>query len=406
MRPGADGELDPDRGRRETSDPAAPRRSDSTLRLTREASGPRRGAPARIPVVRPREAVGEGGGGRVDAAAGAGGCARGQGGGRGGGRVDAAAGAGGCARGQGGGRGGGRVDAAAGARWGGCARGQGGGRGGSGGRLLVGFVGGAIKQVWWRRGEPVYATSTAAEDGLLARLQARGLIGRGQAGLGAPRVDGGPAASARRLVQAGLLKPREQARRSATRAAHRRVAVLRRRSAGSSTPSRASATSAATRRARACWSGGAAGAQGRAAARGHARKYMSLRTGRRHRAAGRRSSTGRRRRSGSACSTAAAASGSLWRRTGSTSASCGRRRVLLGGRSGAAGGGRRDAALVAIDRRRIEERLALARVSDYFALLGVARDAGRAEVLRAHADLRETFAEERLEPRSARGAGG
>ena len=59
-----------------------------------------------------------------------------------------------------------------------------------------------------------------------------------------------------------------------------------------------------------------------------------------------------------------------------------------------------DAALVVIDRRRIEERLALAGSSDYFALLGVARDAGRAAVLRAHADLRETFAEERLEPRS------
>ena len=59
-----------------------------------------------------------------------------------------------------------------------------------------------------------------------------------------------------------------------------------------------------------------------------------------------------------------------------------------------------DAALVAIDRRRIDERLALARASDYFGLLGLDRDAGRAEVLRAHADLRGTFADERLEPRT------
>ena len=51
-------------------------------------------------------------------------------------------------------------------------------------------------------------------------------------------------------------------------------------------------------------------------------------------------------------------------------------------------------------RRRIDERLALARDSDYFALLGVGRAAGRAEVLRAHADLRDTFADERLEPRT------
>jgi hypothetical protein len=59
-----------------------------------------------------------------------------------------------------------------------------------------------------------------------------------------------------------------------------------------------------------------------------------------------------------------------------------------------------DAVLVAIDRRRIDERLALARASDYFALLGLERSAGRAEVLRAHADLRGTVADERLEPRT------
>jgi hypothetical protein len=59
-----------------------------------------------------------------------------------------------------------------------------------------------------------------------------------------------------------------------------------------------------------------------------------------------------------------------------------------------------EASLVAIDRRRIDERLALARDSDYFSLLGVSRDAGRAELLRAHADLRDTFADEQLEPRT------
>ena len=59
-----------------------------------------------------------------------------------------------------------------------------------------------------------------------------------------------------------------------------------------------------------------------------------------------------------------------------------------------------EAVWVAIDRRRIDERLALARASDYFAVLGVGREAGRAEVLRAHADLRSTFADERLEART------
>lgn len=51
------------------------------------------------------------------------------------------------------------------------------------------------------------------------------------------------------------------------------------------------------------------------------------------------------------------------------------------------------ASLVALDRRRVRERLRLARETDYFALLGLPRDATRAEVLRAHADLTATFRE-------------
>lgn len=53
---------------------------------------------------------------------------------------------------------------------------------------------------------------------------------------------------------------------------------------------------------------------------------------------------------------------------------------------------------VAIDRRRIEARLALAREADYFALLGLERDATRADVRVAWADLDRTFGEARLEP--------
>ncbi len=52
---------------------------------------------------------------------------------------------------------------------------------------------------------------------------------------------------------------------------------------------------------------------------------------------------------------------------------------------------------VAIDRRRIEARLALAREADYFALLGLDRDATRADVRVAWADLDRTFGEARLE---------
>ncbi len=57
------------------------------------------------------------------------------------------------------------------------------------------------------------------------------------------------------------------------------------------------------------------------------------------------------------------------------------------------------AGLVALDRRRVRERLRLARETDYFGLLGLTRDATRDEVLRAHADLSATFGEG-LEPAS------
>jgi uncharacterized protein DUF4388 len=53
---------------------------------------------------------------------------------------------------------------------------------------------------------------------------------------------------------------------------------------------------------------------------------------------------------------------------------------------------------LAVDRRRIEERLALAREADYFALLGLERTATRAEVRTAWADLMRTFGDARLEP--------
>jgi hypothetical protein len=53
---------------------------------------------------------------------------------------------------------------------------------------------------------------------------------------------------------------------------------------------------------------------------------------------------------------------------------------------------------IAIDRDRITARLALAREADYFALLGLPRDATRADVRVAWADLDRTFGDDRLEP--------
>lgn len=52
---------------------------------------------------------------------------------------------------------------------------------------------------------------------------------------------------------------------------------------------------------------------------------------------------------------------------------------------------------VGLDMARIDERLQLGREGDYFAVLGVPRDAARLEVRRAHADLLLTFDEANLE---------
>ena len=271
----------------------------------------------------------------------------------------------------------------------------------SSGRLLVGFVGGAIKQVWWRRGVPIYAASSAAEDGLPARLQARGLIGRGQLQASARLADEDLQASARRLVQAGLLKPREQAevvRDAALRIVESLCSDAAERWLLDAEPSPGDV-------------GRDANLLGLLAS--GARLGLSL----------------ERLREDMPESTCLCvqvedierlAAQLDWPEAAQWLG------LLDGGRSlgqlveedglderelwaaaqvlWAAGLAQPvevdvDAALV-IDRRRIEERLALAGSSDYFALLGVARDAGRAAVLRAHADLRETFAEERLEPRS------
>ncbi len=58
---------------------------------------------------------------------------------------------------------------------------------------------------------------------------------------------------------------------------------------------------------------------------------------------------------------------------------------------------RRQGSASGVDQARIEERLGLARDADYFALLGLRRNASRSDVRRAYAELDQTFDDEVLE---------
>ena len=52
---------------------------------------------------------------------------------------------------------------------------------------------------------------------------------------------------------------------------------------------------------------------------------------------------------------------------------------------------------VALDEQRLHERLALVRRADYFAVLGVPRDASKSEIRQAYRELEETFSDQSLE---------
>lgn len=270
------------------------------------------------------------------------------------------------------------------------------------GRLVVGFAGGVVKQVWWRRGLPVYAASTAVSDGLLVRLQARGLLGRGQQAAAARVIDGELAGSARRLVQAGLLKPREQ--QEAVRDAVQRICESLCSDAAQVWQAEAGAAPAEIDVETPLLAMLVAGAR---LGLGLERMQDALPESTRLRldvddlaaladelrwpeAEGWLELLDGGRELGLLVAEDGLDERELW------AASC----VLLAADLAVPAEFGAEAALVEIDRRRIDERLALARDSDYFSLLGVGREAGRAELLRAYADLRDTFADEQLEPRT------
>ena len=270
------------------------------------------------------------------------------------------------------------------------------------GRLTVGFGDGARRVVWWRRGGPVYAASTAAGDGLVARLRARGLLARAQVTGAARVVDGELAPSAARLVQAGLLKPREQ--QEAVRDAVARIfeALCSDTAVDWSVdPAPPAAEVSLDTPVLALLTAGVRAGFTREALRDPLPDDLVLRLEvDEHAALARELGWPGAEEwlvllDGSRSLAQLVAEDGLDERD-LWVAAC----VLTAAGLAVPAEPDADATLVAIDRRRIDERLALARASDYFALLGLGHDAGRAEVLRAHADLRATFADDRLEPRT------
>ena len=270
------------------------------------------------------------------------------------------------------------------------------------GRLTVGFGDGARRVVWWRHGAPVYAASTAAGDGLVARLRARGLLARAQVAGAARVVDGELVPSAARLVQAGLLKPREQ--QEAVRDAVARIfeALCSDMAVEWSVdPAAAPAEVSSDTSVLALLTAGVRAGFTREALRDPLPDDLVLRLEvDEHAALARELGWPGAEQwlmllDGSRSLAQLVAEDGLDERD-LWVAAC----VLTAAGLAVPAEPDADATLVAIDRRRIDERLALARASDYFALLGLGRDAGRAEVLRAHADLRATFADDRLEPRT------
>ncbi len=270
------------------------------------------------------------------------------------------------------------------------------------GRLAVDFDDGARRMVWWRRGAPVYAASTASADGLVSRLRARGLLARAQVAGAARVVDGALVPSAARLVAAGLLKPREQ--QEAVRDAVARIfeglcseAAVRWVVDPGSPPAEVSPDTPVL----ALLAAGVRVGFTREALQGPLPDDLVLRLEVDDLAALARELGWPGAEEWLVLLDGSRSLAQLIAEDGLDErdlwvAAC----VLTAAGLAVPAEPDVDATLVAIDRRRIDERLALARASDYFALLGLERDAGRALVLRAHADLRATFADDRLEPRT------
>jgi len=270
------------------------------------------------------------------------------------------------------------------------------------GRLTVSFGDGARRVVWWRRGAPVYASSTAPADGLVSRLHARGLLARAQV-VGAARVvDGELAPSAARLVLAGLLKPREQ--QEAVRDAVARIfegicsdTAMRWAVDPGAPPAEVSPDTSVL----ALLTAGVRAGFTRETLRDPLPDDLALRLEVDDHAALARELGWPGAEEWLVLLDGSRSLAQLVAEDGLDErdlwvAAC----VLTAAGLAVPAEPDADATLVAIDQRRIDERLALARASDYFALLGLGRDAGRVEVLRAHADLRATFADDRLEPRT------
>jgi hypothetical protein len=270
------------------------------------------------------------------------------------------------------------------------------------GCLQVIAAGAPERRLWWSEGQVIGGASAAASESVLGRLQARGLLSAGQVELAARWGSGDPRRDVERLARSGMIKPQEM--REALREPVRQI-VERIAEAGAITwalypGSQPEVTVELGVPLAALIAGGVQRgstlAQLRAAVGDERRPRLAF-AGPEALAAELRwpaVATITERFDGQTTVAALIAAA-----VADEAAIRGAVFVLelLGHLAPEIDDP--EATLVALDRQRVRERLRLARESDYFALLGLPREASRAEVLRAHADLTATFCEG-LEPAS------
>lgn len=264
------------------------------------------------------------------------------------------------------------------------------------------FVGdGPERRLWWSEGQVIGAASEAVGESVLGRLRARGLLDASQFALAARSSSGDPRRDVERLAQAGLLKPQEV--QEALREPVRRIvaAIVEGEAVGWALhPGERPVVAVALEVPLAVLIAGGVrrgcrDEQLRAAAPDGVRPRLGL--------VGPEALAAELRwpelAAIAGCFDGKATVGELIAAAVADEPEIRAAVHVLGLLGYLAAAADEDESLLAVDRRRVRARLRLARETDYFALLGLPRDATRAEVRRAYTDLSATF-RDGLEPES------